>query len=357
VAVDAFGNALGSSLAEAIGPRYTAQESFRRGEIEQQNAQSRTDELYGFGTGNSGQGLHSNGGIGLRFADFRATGALDEMAQSRSIEFTPDMSASTAVELRANLGLPSSVSNESWLLAAGSGGNLGGYGVGSASAKGVAATYADSAIQNHNYAKQLYKIAADLQKSGNTEFAKIYSGMADNYMTAGDKARSSAEGFYVHTEPMWKNSTAPAFSVPPGWSYMGANSIGYVQGRGILPDYVSGQVGVGTFSGTIAINLYDGSRFYGGGISAANANPGLKPAAGLSVGWIIGANNATLTSDHLGGAGTQFGITFPTPFALSPSVTVNHSYGGRTALEIGLVPSTKSPIIVYQPFGYSREYK
>jgi hypothetical protein len=40
VAVDAFGNALGSSLAEAIGPRYTAQESFRRSEINQQNAQA-----------------------------------------------------------------------------------------------------------------------------------------------------------------------------------------------------------------------------------------------------------------------------------------------------------------------------
>ena len=40
IATDAFGNALGSSLADALGPQNTPQESFRSGEIAQQNAQA-----------------------------------------------------------------------------------------------------------------------------------------------------------------------------------------------------------------------------------------------------------------------------------------------------------------------------
>lgn len=75
VAVDAFGNALGQSIAEsAIGVRgvsewsgaeNTPQQNFRKQEIGEQNAQARADALYGWNTGNHGLGFKPIAGISI----------------------------------------------------------------------------------------------------------------------------------------------------------------------------------------------------------------------------------------------------------------------------------------------------
>lgn len=74
VATDAFGNALGGSIADAMMPQNSAQESFRLGEINEQNAQARADAIYGLPEYRSGAGLgmRANGGVGLVYAGSRA---------------------------------------------------------------------------------------------------------------------------------------------------------------------------------------------------------------------------------------------------------------------------------------------
>jgi YD repeat-containing protein len=78
VAIDAFGNALGSSLASAgssAGPQQsltngdfvrmnTAQQSFRLEEISQQNERARAEAMYGWNTGNDGLGFKPVAGVG-----------------------------------------------------------------------------------------------------------------------------------------------------------------------------------------------------------------------------------------------------------------------------------------------------
>jgi len=91
VAIDAFGNALASSVAEAMKPQ----------------AQS----MYSLNTGASGNGAHVDAGIGMRYAGQRATGVVGETGQESQI--------SGAL-----------VPEEGWVLAAGpdQSHSLGGYG-------------------------------------------------------------------------------------------------------------------------------------------------------------------------------------------------------------------------------------
>lgn len=99
VAIDAFGNALGQGLAEGMNgtsnpssygyenqmdcasdvatalPQNTAQQSFRLGEIAEQNARARADAMYGWNTGADGLGLKPEAGVGtvgMRYAGVRA---------------------------------------------------------------------------------------------------------------------------------------------------------------------------------------------------------------------------------------------------------------------------------------------
>lgn len=269
VATDAFGNALGSSLADAMGQQNTAQESFRRGEINQQNAQARTDALYG---------LSSSGSV--RLGDPSGMGATEwwggvDRAISRNA------AEQSAIEQRlANLA-PPSYGSQPGILVADASGKLPftpGH-----STQSIFATYNDLAVQNYNDAKLLYNLSAGLQKT-NPEFAKTYRSMADGYMAAGDDARNSAKSFYVYSEPMWKNSTAQTLTVAPGWNYMGANSAGMASGAAI-----------GNFSGTLGGGIYAGVggeveiEFASGQIVGGKAGMGIGYGFHLSRSAVSGA--------------------------------------------------------------------
>ena len=134
---------------------------------------------------------------------------------------------------------------------------------------------------------------------------------------------------------------------------MGQNSVGYVQGRGIFPDYQSAGISSHTMSGSVAMNLYDGTSFYGGGVSKTNVNPGFQPSLSYGFGWIFGVNSAEGVNDFLGGSGTQVGIAIPTPWKVSPSIVINHSYGGDTSIEGGF----GTPGGGVSPFGYGSPVK
>ncbi len=120
VAMDAFGNVLGSSLAEAMGPQ--------------------PESRYSLASGDSGQGLRPGVGssTGLSYGGQRASAAMDDVSQYGRSSFTPDLDASTIADLRERLGLPSPAPDVSWQLAAGptSGRSLGGYGPGAAALMG-----------------------------------------------------------------------------------------------------------------------------------------------------------------------------------------------------------------------------
>jgi hypothetical protein len=88
VAVDAFGNALGENIAgdmnrpraqeAALGvfsDQGSPQQSFRRGEIAEQNTQARADAVYGWNTGNDGLGFkpfNGVGSVGMQYAGVRS---------------------------------------------------------------------------------------------------------------------------------------------------------------------------------------------------------------------------------------------------------------------------------------------
>jgi len=76
VATDAFGNALGESIAGVMMPQNSAQESFRLGEINEQNAQARADATYGWPEFSAGGGLGMRRGNGesMRFDGLWADG-------------------------------------------------------------------------------------------------------------------------------------------------------------------------------------------------------------------------------------------------------------------------------------------
>lgn len=86
VAADAFGNALGNSLADAAsGPRNTPQQDFRRSEISEQNAQARmSDLLYGFAAG-GGIGFRASGSVGLTYGGALANEQLPPMPADEDV--------------------------------------------------------------------------------------------------------------------------------------------------------------------------------------------------------------------------------------------------------------------------------
>ncbi|AYM96376.1 hypothetical protein EAG14_10185 [Acidovorax sp. 1608163] len=74
VAADAFGNALGSSLADAIRPQSKETESPRARETQARNVQAENALLYGLDSDDGGMGLRLGGGSGLSYGSLRAGG-------------------------------------------------------------------------------------------------------------------------------------------------------------------------------------------------------------------------------------------------------------------------------------------
>jgi hypothetical protein len=344
--VDAFGNALGSSLAEAASgdPTRDPTGKFYENEMDRQSdvayTQRQRDAMYGLASASNAPYARLGEPSGTGVAEW-SSGV--DRAISRSAAEQAD------IEQRlADLAPPPLGSAPGILLADSSGNSPFTPG------KGASAMYNELAVQNYNDAKLLYNISAGLQKT-NPDFAKTYRIRADEAMAGGDAARELAKSVYTYNEPMWKNAPTQTTSFPSGWSHMGQNSVGYVQGRGIFPDYQSAGISSHTMSGSVAMNLYDGTSFYGGGVSKTNVNPGFQPSLSYGFGWIFGVNSAEGVNYFLGGSGTQVGIAIPTPWKVSPSIVINHSYGGATSIELGVGPRVNNSVFVYQPYGYSEK--
>jgi hypothetical protein len=75
VATDAFGNALGWSLADYSSSSNSSQEDLKRSEIHSQNAQVRSEAMYGWSTLTNGLGLKAFGETGLRYGNVVAAAA------------------------------------------------------------------------------------------------------------------------------------------------------------------------------------------------------------------------------------------------------------------------------------------
>jgi filamentous hemagglutinin len=105
------------------------------------------------------------------------------------------------------------------------------------------------------------------------------------------------------------------------------------------PDYLSLQGSWYVVSGGLAINLHNGETFWQGGVSRTYPGYSVIPGFSANIGIIAGGTNAQLTSDFLRGAGAQGNLYIP-PFITIPFFNfgggINHSYGGKTALEIGV---------------------
>lgn len=57
-----------------------------------------------------------------------------------------------------------------------------------------------------------------------------------------------------------------------------------------------------------------------------------------TVGWIWGAHDANATNAFLKGDGNQAFVSVPTEFGFNVGGALTHSYGGSTALELGITP-------------------
>jgi filamentous hemagglutinin len=105
------------------------------------------------------------------------------------------------------------------------------------------------------------------------------------------------------------------------------------------PDYLSLQGSWYVASGGIAINLHNGDTFWQGGIGRTYPGYSVIPGFSANIGIISGGKNAQSTSDFLRGAGAQ-GILYVPPIPTVPFINIgggiNHSYGGKSAIEIGI---------------------
>lgn len=121
----------------------------------------------------------------------------------------------------------------------------------------------------------------------------------------------------------------------------------------LQPNYATANGGVLSANGTFAVNLYDGQRYVGGGVSMTNPSAiSWMPSGTATLGWIFGAQNAGATNSFLNGDGSQYFVSVPTPFGVNAFGAITHAYGGSTAVEIGF-GSPGGKTIGVMPWGHS----
>lgn len=141
----------------------------------------------------------------------------------------------------------------------------------------------------------------------------------------------------------------------PGWN-TGDYSAGLGSTyRGLAPDYMTGSVGALSGTGTVTgvVNLYDGSTYLSGGVSQVNPSAmSWKPGLSGTVGWIFGAHDASATSAFIKGDANQAFVSIPTPWDFNVVGAITHSYGGATAVEVG-IGQLGEPTYGIQPWSHS----
>ncbi|WP_329959702.1 hemagglutinin repeat-containing protein [Paraburkholderia translucens] len=121
----------------------------------------------------------------------------------------------------------------------------------------------------------------------------------------------------------------------------------------LQPNYATANGGVLSANGTVAVNLYDGQRYVGGGVSMTNPSAvSWMPSGTATLGWIFGAQDAGATNSFLNGDGSQYFVSVPTPFGVNAFGAITHAYGGSTAVEIGF-GSPGGKTIGVMPWGHS----
>jgi len=110
------------------------------------------------------------------------------------------------------------------------------------------------------------------------------------------------------------------------------------QASGALsPNYATANAGVLSGNGSMAVNLYDGQQYLGGGVAMTNpSSVSWMPGGTVTLGWIFGARDAVSTNNFMNGDGTQAFVSVPTPFKLNLFGALTHAYGGSAAVEIGV---------------------
>lgn len=118
------------------------------------------------------------------------------------------------------------------------------------------------------------------------------------------------------------------------------------------PDYISDQGNFYVASGGFAVDLHNGETFGQWGLGRAYPGYSVNPGFAVNLGTIVGGGNAQTTSDFLKGGGLQGNVYVP-PVPAVPLLNVgegvNHSYGGRTSVEVGV---STQPCASVSPIGY-----
>lgn len=199
---------------------------------------------------------------------------------------------------------------------------------------GSKSDYLKRADEHKRYAEQMQRYAAEAEKLGDAKIAAEFKRMEAGYLNAAAFDQGQASNIQTHTRPMWEGVNPPEFRVPDGSSYMGDNSwrLPPEQSISLKPNYLAVNGSALGGAGGAAINLDNGQVFGGAGGSVP-----VTPSGNLVAGYIFGnrsgetAFRATATDSFLGGAGNSGGLSL---FGLY--VGYNHSFGGVTAIEVGL---------------------
>ena len=210
-------------------------------------------------------------------------------------------------------------------------------------------------------ADKLMKDAYQLQDAEQWARSRGLDADANNYRTAAQQAfyasnSASMQAANTNVESS-RNISSPASTSPfaSGWN-TGEYSAGTPYASGSrAPDYVSIQLNAYVASAGVAIDLHDGGVY--GQWALGRQYPAYTAKPGLSIvgGSIAGGVGAGDTAEFLKGGSWAAGAFAPSPVPLiGVGGGVNHSYGGKTAIEIGVsIP----PGAGVNPAGYGFELK
>lgn len=391
-----FGNALGDSLASASsGDAFgmTAGEAEERAAAREVFVDGQRDALYGFSTGSVGPGLRIGGGYGLTAGGYRASGvdadnsAIEPVTTAAGGDYDDSDARHSTPESLAKLDAALAANNKAYAAeqraaaqaravqqASYFNANYGNEGrsfagaqaanyfnanyyeqnpvsraaeqmgdeiapladlrgtvrgiSGSAEASGVAADF-------QRRAEILMQSASQARAGGSSTMAMAYERAAGNYIVAGGEAGRAGASFIDGASVPRAFVNPPEFQVPAGWSYMGQNNVGKPV---MAADYLSLNFGLYVAGGGVSVNLHSGEWYGQWALGRAYPAYGLKPSITLTVGKIIGGNGTADTHSFLTGGSAQAAHFAPVPVApfIGWGGGLNHSYGGKTAIEAGL---------------------